>query len=107
MWKRKESFIYNTYFLQKDESKDDETNIYDFLRQEVLAENASGKEKEEEEKDPSELTPYTSNVGYLSDAIDWLSTRIRVVSVKHIYIYIHSYLLLSFFFLFLFLSFNL
>lgn len=71
----------DAFFCQVDES---ETSIYDFLREEVAAEAAGKADSEDaaENSDSSVLTPYTSNSAYLSDCIDWLSTRIRHVRIS-------------------------
>ena len=60
----------------------------------MLAETSPSSEKDE--KDSSELTAYTSNTSYLADNIEWLSTRIRVVS--------HISSPLAYLFLFFFVS---
>tara|TARA_R110002050_G_scaffold172951_2_gene305102 strand:+ start:359 stop:745 length:387 start_codon:yes stop_codon:yes gene_type:complete len=68
-----------------------EADIYDFLREEVDKEDsdslrkssagskavAEGEDESSKEEEGEELTPYTTNVAYLSDIIEWLTAKIR------------------------------
>jgi hypothetical protein len=67
---------------QQDPNAEDE-DIFDILRKEVQEEksNQEASEPTETNLDASTLTPYSSNVQYLSDHIDWLSIKIRVLNL--------------------------
>jgi hypothetical protein len=65
------------------DSNPEDEDIFDILRKEVQEEknNPESSEPTETNLDSSTLTPYSSNVQYLSDHIDWLSIKIRVLNL--------------------------
>lgn len=58
----------------KSQEKED---VFDFLRGEIDREGTSESLSDLKEDLSSDLTPYTTNVSYLSDIIEWISTKIR------------------------------
>ncbi|KAL6053112.1 AAA domain-containing protein [Balamuthia mandrillaris] len=71
---------------QKQKEKEEE-DVFDILRMEVMMEKEylqsadEPKQTEDGEEDDSGLFPYTNNVQYLSDHIDWLAVKLRVINM--------------------------
>ena len=59
------------------EKSGEKEDVFDFLRGEIDREGAADAQGDSKDDVIGDLTPYTTNVSYLSDAIEWISTKIR------------------------------
>ena len=73
---------------EKEEKKPEkeQQDIYDVLREEIDSEKIVTDTPTDtfETLSDAKLTPYTNNVEYLSDHIDWISLRIRARNLKKV-----------------------